>query len=437
MSSPGPALRNRTVALILIAILAVYAFEAHARRRAFSTPGSLGDQTAYLGYARHLYESNYTVVEDRNRMPVFPFLLSLIYKPGLTEDEFLVRAQAFNVNLSVVLLAALFFVFRRFFTAEMALALVAATGFGVFIYRAPNAQVEVLFYTVSFFGFVLLLRMLVAPGWWLALLAGATTGLGHLTKASVLPALGVWVAAFGAKTVWSAAKGNRNTFLRRAAMLAVVVASFLAVVFPYIQTSKRIYGAWFYNVNSTFVMWCDSSTEGYEFIRDHGIRDEWRALPPEQLPSFAKYRREHSVAQIVHRLTHGLRNLSTQNAMAIGYYKFFVLFLFASAILVARRPRRFREAVSEQPFASLFCLLFFAAYVALYGWYDWIVNDTRFVLAIFLPALFAATVFVLKLGAGREVRLFGWRWPFRQFLPRLLFALAAIDVVYNARYLWR
>jgi hypothetical protein len=208
-------------------------------------------------------------------------------------------------------------------------------------------------------------------------------------------------------------------------------------VFPYIQTSKRIYGAWFYNVNSTFVMWCESSTEGYDFVRDYGIKDEWRALPPEQLPSFAKYRREHSLGQVVHRLWRGFLDLSTQNARAIGYYKFFVVFLFASLTLVARAPRRFRDVIREQPFASLFCVLFFTGYIALYSWYDWIVNDTRFVLAIFLPALFAAAVLVLRLGSGREVHFFGRRWAFGQFLPRLLFALAAIDVVYNARYLWR
>ncbi len=68
-------------------------------------------------------------------------------------------------------------------------------------------------------------------------------------------------------------------------MLLVVIATFLAVVFPYIQTSKRIYGQYFYNVNSTFVMWCDSSTEGWNFLNAHGDKDQWRSLPPEQLPS--------------------------------------------------------------------------------------------------------------------------------------------------------
>src|SRR6476469_3804432 len=92
--------RQRGVAMLVLFVLILYGFEAHARRREKSAPITLGDQGAYLGYARHLYESNYTVVEDRNRMPVYPFLLSLIYQPGMSEEEFLLRAQSFTVNLS-------------------------------------------------------------------------------------------------------------------------------------------------------------------------------------------------------------------------------------------------------------------------------------------------------------------------------------------------
>src|SRR6476469_827396 len=116
-------LGGRAVIVGLLSILVVYGVEAHARSHEKSTPALLGDQDAYLGYARHLYESNYTVTEDRNRMPVYPFLLSLIYRPGLTADEFLIRAQRFTVNLSIVLLLGLFFILRRFFPPLHAIAL--------------------------------------------------------------------------------------------------------------------------------------------------------------------------------------------------------------------------------------------------------------------------------------------------------------------------
>jgi hypothetical protein len=426
-------LRRRTVALLVLLVLTVYGFEAHARRREKSTPATLGDQGAYLGYARHLYESHYAVVEDRNRMPIYPFLLSLIYRPGMTETEFLVRAQAFTVNLSIVLLLLLFVIFRRFFPPLPALALLAATAFGVFLYRADRAQVEILFYFVSFCAFVLLLQMFKRPRWWLAVLAGAITGLAHLTKASVLPALAIWAAVFGAQILFS----FRRAPWPRFGMLALVVGAFFAVVFPYIQTSKRIYDAYFYNVNSTFVIWCDSSTEAYEFLRAHGDKAQWRSLPPEQLPSMRKYWREHSAAQIAWRIAHGSLELAIQNAHAIGYYKFVIALFMAGAVLCARQSRQARELFARNPGAAVFCGLFLAGYFLLYAWYDTIINDSRFVLSIFLPFVFAASLFVLRLGRGRVVSLAGRQIPFEQFFPLWFAGLAVIDVLYHVPSLFR
>src|SRR5947209_713047 len=334
-------LRQRAVALLLLLVLALYGFEAHARRGQNALPATLGDQDAYLGYARHLYESNYTVVKDRNRMPVYPFLLSLIYRPGMTEAEFLVRAQTFTVNLSIVLLFLLFLTLRRFFPPLYSLSLVAATAFGVFLYRAGKAQTELLLYFVSFCSFVLLLQMFTKPRWPLALLAGATAGLAHLTKASVLPALAIWAVVFGVQIFWSEPR-RRWSHL---AMLALVVTAFLAVVFPYIQTSKRIYGSYFYNVNSTFVIWFDSSTQAYEFLTAHGDKDEWRKLPADQLPSLRKYWREHSLGQILGRISKGCRDLITHNARAIGYYKFVIVLLFAALLLAKQHQILLRECI--------------------------------------------------------------------------------------------
>src|SRR6476620_3771215 len=131
----GRLVGGRAVIVALLAILVLYGFEARGRARAQSLAANLGDQSAYLGYARQLYQSNYTVTEDRNRMPVYPFLLSLIYRPGMSDEEFLLRAQSFTVNLSIVLLLLLFFILRRFFPPWPSLAFLAATAFGVFIYR--------------------------------------------------------------------------------------------------------------------------------------------------------------------------------------------------------------------------------------------------------------------------------------------------------------
>ena len=426
-------LRGRAVLAGVLAILTIYGFEAHARRREQSAPATLGDQGAYLTYARQLYETNYTITADRNRMPVYPFLLSLIYRPGMSDEEFLPRAQAFTVNLSIILLAILFPILRRFFSPLPALALLAATAFGVFIYRAGKAQVELLFYFMIFCAFVLLLQLFVRPRWWLAVLAGTTTGLAHLTKASVLPGLAIWALVFGVGLIWSRPPDR----WRRLAIFALVLGSFLLVVFPYIQTSKRIYDSYFYNVNSTFVMWCDSSTEGYEFLKAHGDKNQWREIPPDERPSARKYWRDHTVAQIVHRIWKGLLHLTKQNALAIGYYKFVMALLVAGIIVCLWRWRETRDVFAENPLAALFCLLFLAGYFLLYAWYDQIINDTRFVLTMFLPFVFVVSLLVLRAGRGRVVSIAGRQLSVERFLAGLLFALTMIDVTYNAASLLR
>lgn len=436
MTSPADGkefFRRPGVALAVLVILTIYGIEAHARREKMATPATLGDQGAYLAYARQMYETNYAAIGPRNRMPVFPFLLSLVYRPDMSEAQFLRRAQACNVNLSIALLLLLFFIFRRFFSAAHALALLAATAFGVSLYRATNAQTEVLFYFVTFCAFLLLFRMLIAPRWWLAAAAGALVGLAHLTKASILPALGIWVAVFACQSIWKycASRSDRLLSLwNRLGLLLIVLGALIAVVLPYIRSNKQIYGRYFYNQSSTFVMWCDSWPEALEFLEKFGAA-QWRSLPPGQIPSPAKYWREHSVSQIVHRLMRGLGDLAHLKMQVIGYYKFVALFVLVAALFWIRWPRRARQVLGKEPFAAAFCLLFLVVYIVLYAWYGAIVKDTRFILSIFMPFVFAASLFIRAMGRDRSIVIADRRLPLMHLFSGALAGLALIDVAYN------
>ena len=132
---------------------------------------------------------------------------------------------------------------------------------------------------------------------------------------------------------------------------------------------------------------------------------------------------------------HGSWNLVTQNAMAIGYWKFMVAFVVAGAVLCARQSGRARQLLAENPFAAAFCVLFFCGYFGLYAWYQAIVSDTRFILSIFLPCAFAASLFLMRLGKDRVIAIAGRQLRFEQFFPALLLALALIDALYNAKFL--
>ena len=422
------------VTFALLAILALYGFTAHSRRERIATPASSGDQAAYMAYARQMYESNYAVIGQRNRMPIYPFLLSLIYQPGMDEEQFLQSAQAFNVNLSIVLLLILFVIFRRFFSALHALALVTATAFGVFLYRAPYAQTEVVFYFASFCAFLLLLQMLIAPRWWLAVAGGIMIGLAYLMKASILPTLVLWGAVFLAQSLWCFFNdrcGGASAFWKRIGFLVIVISAFTAVILPYIRTNKRVFGQYLYNESSTFVMWCDSWPEGKDFLDTYGPGGKWRTLPPDQIPSATKYWREHSIAQIVQRLVKGLVDLVGLKMQIIGYYKFVALLLLTAVVLWIRRRERGNEVLGRKSFATAFCFLFLMMYIVLYAWYGAIVKDSRFILSIFLPSALAISLFIDAMGRDRSIVIAGGRYSFMPLFSVILAGLALVDLVYN------
>jgi hypothetical protein len=429
------AFRRTGVVVAVVVILAIYGLEAHARREVIATPAMHSDQAAYLAYARQMRESGYSVIGVRNRMPVFPFLLSLIYRPEMDETQFLKRAQSFNVNLSILLLVVLFLIFRKFFPSYLALALLVVTAFGVFLYRAGIVQAELLFYFLSFFAFVCLVRMLTAPRWWLSILSGGTVGLAYLTKASMLPALPLWGAVFVAQTIWQLPGRTENRIQkiwRRIGLLLLVIGTFCVVVFPYIQTSKKLYGHYFYNVNSTFYMWCDSWPEAVAFTQIYNDPKGRRELPAEGIPSAGKYWREHSLRQIAQRLAHGIATLCTRSAKVTGYYKFVLAFAVTGALLTWRRRATVTRFIANRAFAAIFCVLFFFAYLLLYAWYGAIITDSRFVLALFLPFIFVGSIFVLGLAKDQTFAVRGREFPATYLFAGSLIALALIDAAYNA-----
>jgi hypothetical protein len=414
--------------LAVISVLALYGWEAHARRQVDPTPLNRADQAAYLNYARNLRESNYAVAGDRNRMPVFPLLLSLVYRPGMADAEFLDRAQSFNINLSILLLVSLFLILRRFFRGLLAIGLLMTAAFGVFVYRAGTVQVEPFYYFVGFCAFVLLLQMLISPRWWLGILAGIVAAIAYLTKASMLPALPIWAAVFMAQTAWECRHARLAEVARRLGQVLLVLGAFVVVVFPYERTSKRLYGHYFFNVNSAYYMWCDSWPEALAFT------EAWRAgnVAPDQAPSLSKYLREHSLAQITQRFARGLKTLATRSAKPAGYYKFAGVVILAAIGLALQQPQRTCQLVQENAFAAAFCFLFFTGYLILYAWYDAVVTDSRFILSLFLSFIFVTSLFALDLGKDRAWRIGGRHFSFAQLFAGALIGLSLIDVAYNA-----
>ena len=220
-------------------------------------------------------------------MPVYPALMSFFYRQEMSNEDFFIRGKNVGIATGLVVLAVAFLIFSQGAKKLHALTGTLVAMFTVFAYKSPYFQAEVLFYGISLLLFYLLLSLIQKPHIRTAALAGFVGGLGHLTKASVLPAVllaALLVVVRGAVDLWrqhhkadAQPEGySRSRFaLNHVFYMSVLLGCYLLVIFPYIHTSKEHFGQYFYNVNSTFYMWYDSWDEAKRGTRAHGDRQGW------------------------------------------------------------------------------------------------------------------------------------------------------------------
>lgn len=213
------------------------------------------------------------------------------------------------------------------------------TAFGVFVFKAAYVQSEILYYLLTFTVYLLAWRLFRRPQWGLAILTGALVGLTHLTKASVLPGLVVFLVFYPLDALWQKFQHGRKSFSRSVVISVLVPIAFLAVVFPYISKSKEVYGQYFYNVNSTFYIWCESWKDVELTVKAAGDRDGWPDLPPEEIPSLKNYLRDHSAAEIGGRIATGISRVFNTMARGPGFLWFGLAYVALAAGLAIGKWR--------------------------------------------------------------------------------------------------
>ena len=416
---------------VAIGIIALFIFVWGARQQGTLVNIDMDstDQSAYMDYAKNMAETNWRFVGGRNRMPAYPALMSLFYTDGMTNDAFFALGKNVGIAIGLVCLGAIFFLFRQAAHSFDSLIATLVAAFTVFAYKAPYFQTEILFYTISLALFYLLLNFVKEPTLKTAVLAGAIGGLGHLTKASVMPAIALAVSLVVVQVFFESwqefRKGSDRqpfkTIWMKVVHIVVLLGCFLLVVFPYIRTSKERFGRYFYNVNSTFYIWYDSWAEATQGTKAHGDRVGWPDMPPEEIPSLQKYLREHTTEQIIGRFTNGYHTLYTKVTQSYGYAEFLLVYLLVSVILIIQN-RKLLAAI--RPWVLLFILGYFLGHSLLYAWYVPIASGNRFILSLFLPALF---LFVSLLSAAQaqdaKFNIFGRAVPASAVSPFMLLLL--------------
>ena len=381
------------------------------------------DQHVFLNGARQMRDSNYEWVMPRHRMPGYSYILSPFFDPETAypksrpdprkvSEGFFERGKFFNIVLSIGVLIALFAFLRIWLPAIESLIVTWGFGWMLAIFKAPYVQPENLFYLTFTVSFVMLWSQLNKPTWIKGVLAGLALAATYILKSAVTPLIALFVACFALKVLtalfreWRQVRaGDRDAiswgvFAVYVARGAVVPLTFVAVLSPYFMNTWKLHGEPFWDVHSKYYMWMDDRSEKYKW-RDLGISvPEFEAPADEEMPSFQKYWREHTVKEIFFRFRNGLRDLRAR--INKDYHGAYILakkvcLIAVLAICVICWPR-LRLSLRDRWPEALLVLGFFIGYSLLYGWYEKIGVGPRLMLALYTPFLVTAMLVIHRFG---------------------------------------
>jgi len=411
-----PSRRLRIELLAFLLCLGLFVYGAVTQGNAQNTEMHT-DQDAYIAYAQNMHNSDFNYVGGRNRMPVYVSLQALFYDPATMDDDaFFTVGKRVNIGLAILGITLIYLLLRKRVEPLPAVNITLLSGFSVFMMKAPYFQAEILYYILIFLVFIGMLAMLNKPRLWHASGLGLLCGLTYLTKASALPAAGLFV---GIMLVQSLVQRSFRPAL--CAMLFAV--TFTAILWPYISTSKERFGQYFYNVNSTFYMWYDSWDEAKAGTRAFGDRNGWPDMPEEQIPNLSRYIGTHSISDIWERFRHGVRITWGYMATQYDLELYFFLYAFAIVFLMKQAGSRHVQTLLRQHWPVIvFSLCFFGGYLCSYIW--WVSGagaGPRHVMALVLPALFA-----LQLAVQALTRLHRPEWV--RWFYYAIFTLVLLDM---------
>ena len=437
---------NRLKIFLTLLYLSIYILGASVQAYYVNTDMNKADQEDYLARSLSLRADLTKNMSDGNRMPLYPLLLSLVYHPGMSMEQYFKWGKRFNIALSILLLFILYLIFRGYLGGPESKVLLLIIAFTVFMPRAGYVQCELLFYFLIFCGFVTYWGFLKRPGWQEAAGAGILAGLGYLTKGAALPGV-VWfigcvvlfyIALPLFKTVSNYVHkkpASLRPILKNIMLLVTFVVMFFMTVSPYIEANKNKFGHSFYNVNSTFYIWYDSWHEVEQGTRAHGDRAGWPAMPADEIPSPGKYLRGHTFSQIAGRFVHGFVLITTNALGGFGYAEYFFIYLSICILAIAIKYDKFREYLHRDNnwAVAVSLILYFFLYFALYVFGATIFIGPRHPLAQYIPALFLMFYFLSRFGFSYYSKKVECQFNTRE-VHIVIFCLLMLDLAFHMPY---
>lgn len=82
------------------------------RQSARNADMRLFDQFAYMNYAKQLAHTGFHYEGDRNRMPVYPSIMSLFYKNAMSDEQFFEIGKRIGIGIGIIVLIMTFLLFK-------------------------------------------------------------------------------------------------------------------------------------------------------------------------------------------------------------------------------------------------------------------------------------------------------------------------------------
>lgn len=435
-TSPGTRPRPKKVVIVTLLALAASALFLLGTARQVDQlnrkPENGHDQGSYLRYASDLHDSPDAVVRNRLEMPLYPYLISLV--PGASGDWAARFDAALRISIAIALVGLVGVAAWSVWTAGWWAAGVATSliGFTVFLFLGSWILADVLA-ALLFAGCLALMgSVLRHPGAIRGALFGALAGLTHLTKTIALLPLAITVLGCLVAFAWP--RVARIPATRRWSYLAsgsAAVFLFVLVIAPYAANSDRVYGSAMYNRVTTYYLWYDNFAEVESGTLAAGDQNHRPTLPADQIPSPAKYLRDHTLGEVAHRFATGWR-MQWSIVMHGGTYEGYlgygpsVMLLGATSLVAAAtNAERVRARLTRDRLAiSCLAAIFLAVEVAVMWWLPF-GSGNRYLLPILLPAV---ALCVWTIHRGFSV----WSFRLRGRLMRVdtaAFALLAVPVL--------
>jgi hypothetical protein len=176
----------------------------------------------------------------------------------------------------------------------------------------------------------------------------------------------------------------------RAAAALVLVAAYFGVLSPYLATNKRMFGTYFYNVNSMYYAWYDDWASASVNIERLGNGVTPPNMPQAEVPSAWHYWQQHRVPEIAARVTAGFENMALVSYTTYNILWYGLLFLAAAVVLLVTRGRAIRSMIAARPGLAMFVALYALFYAVATAFYYPIsgTGTARFLLTHVLPLLF-------------------------------------------------